>query len=215
MRRTITRKPIMRPGLVALAAAIALSTAATPAAAAPRLPPISELLKAVNDGDGNKVVALVASGGPALVNTTGGDHEQTALHLAAQKGNIVWTSYFLSVGGNPDIVDGDGMTPLMYAVMGNNLELAQTLIDGGAGIDFANKAGETPLIRAVHLGKVSMARLLVRAGADPDRADYSSGQSARDYAEADTRSRAMAEVLKTARRATAAPAAGPTLSQGN
>ena len=69
--------------------------------------------------------------------------------------------------------------------------------------------GETPLIRAVQMHNVDIVRQLLDAKADPDRADYGSGKSARDYAREGTRWPAIAKLVADAPKKGQKPASGP------
>ncbi len=109
---------------------------------------------------------------------------RTAFHIAVARRDVVWVNYIAAQGGNPNIADGRGITPIMLASQLGWPEGIRALIDAGARVDEPNSTGETPLISAVHRRDTQMMRLLLGAGADPDRTD-NSGRSARDYARQD------------------------------
>lgn len=62
-------------------------------------------------------------------------------------------------------------TPLMYAVMQENTELAKLLLINGAAIDARNTVGETALLQAAGRGQIEMVHFLLEKGAKPDLAD--------------------------------------------
>ena len=61
---------------------------------------------------------------------------------------------------------GDGTTPLHWAVYKVDRELVAELIDHGAKADVTNKYGSSPLAEAVKLGDLELVRQLIDAGAD-------------------------------------------------
>ncbi len=58
-------------------------------------------------------------------------------------------TYLLSVGADPDALDGSGVAPLHRAVRTRSLAATRALLDGGAAARQRNKAGSTPLHLAV------------------------------------------------------------------
>ncbi|KIR96866.1 ankyrin repeat-containing protein [Cryptococcus deuterogattii 2001/935-1] len=63
-----------------------------------------------------------------------------SLHAAASYAHIDLLSYLLSIGGNPNLTDDDGETPL-YVV--ESIEVAKFLIDNGADPKWKNEEGLT------------------------------------------------------------------------
>uniref|UniRef100_A0A0W0FRM7 Uncharacterized protein n=1 Tax=Moniliophthora roreri TaxID=221103 RepID=A0A0W0FRM7_MONRR len=66
----------------------------------------------------------------------------TSMHAAASYGHIHVLEYLISKGGDVNITDSDGDTPL-YTV--ENVETAQFLVDHGAIIDRVNSEGVSPI----------------------------------------------------------------------
>jgi ankyrin repeat protein len=64
-----------------------------------------------------------------------------------------------------------GSTPLFFAVVGDQVEIVQFLLDRGANPQAINIYGETPLHWAVLHNKVEFVRLLLAAGARPTHRD--------------------------------------------
>ena len=76
----------------------------------------------------------------------------------------------LDGGADPSAAEGDGATPLHWAVRWDDAEAVDLLLDAGAAVDAENDYGVTPLALAcVNRNAVLIERLLV-AGADPDAA---------------------------------------------
>ena len=155
-------------------------------------------LQAVEKSDIDKAEELLGKPGSTLINSRDLSTGGTALHIAADRRDVVWLVYLLTRDANPNIADRRGVTPLMRASQLGFYEGIQHLVTKGARVDDANSTGETPLILAVHRRDTAMMRVLLRAGADPDRTD-NSGRSARDYAELNGRtSQVFVEIERSA-----------------
>lgn len=140
-----------------------------------------EFLKAVKDRDGTKVTAALDKPGSTVVNARDISTGESALHLVTERRDATWLRFLLGRGGNANLADRNGVTPLQLAVNLGWIDGVELLVGAGAEVDLTNAAGETPLIAAVHRRDIAVVRALLKAGADPDRAD-TSGRSARDYA---------------------------------
>lgn len=168
-------------------------------------------LKAVKDADGQKVTDLIQKPGSTVINSRDVTSGETALHLVIARRDTTWLAFLLAKGGNPNLTDNNGNTPLMKAVQARFVEGVSLLLAGGAQIDKPNGSGETPLIRAVQLHDIGMVRLLVAQGANADRRDSIAGMSARDYAERESRTPGLVEALSAAKSSAApkGPVQGP------
>lgn len=141
-----------------------------------------EFLKAVKDRDGNAATEMLSVPGTQIVNTRDLSSGETGLHIVTQRRDTVWIRFLLERGGDPNIRDRRGVTPLQIATRLGYVDGVEALLKGGADINVADSQGETPLITAVHQRDVALVRRLLAEGADPDRND-NSGRSARDYME--------------------------------
>lgn len=141
-----------------------------------------EFLKAVEDRDGDTATDMLNVPGTQIVNTRDLSSGETGLHIVTKRRDALWIRFLLARGGNPNIADKNGVTPIQIATRLGYVDGAEALIAGGANVNVANSQGETPLIAAVHQRDVALVRLLLENGADPDRND-NSGRSARDYLE--------------------------------
>lgn len=194
---------------VAAVAAIALTVVP---AAAQQFSDGYEFLKAVRDSDGNKVNKFLLDRSLRIVNTKDRGTGEGALHIVARRSDALYLRALLQADDvNPNLQDGRGNTALMVAVGQNWNEGVGILIRYRANVNLANSAGETPLIRAVQMHNADIVRQLLDAKADPDRADYGSGKSARDYAREATRWPAIAKMLADAPKGGKAAGAGPKL----
>ncbi len=141
-----------------------------------------QFLEAVKEAEGDKATEMLSKPGTQIVNTRDITSGDTGLHIAVARSDLLWVRFLLQRGGDPNIRNKKGATPLQMATALGFTEGVAALIKGGANVDIADQTGETPLITAVHSRNVAMVRLLLEKGADPDRND-NSGRSARNYME--------------------------------
>jgi len=181
-----------------VAAAAALALTAIPAAAQ-QFSDGYEFLKAVRDSDGAKVNKFLLDRSLRIVNTKDRGTGEGAIHIVARRSDAAYLRVMLQADdSNPNLQDNRGNTALIVAVEQNWSEGVGILIKYGANANLANSSGETPLIRAVQMHNADIVRQLLDAKADPDRADYGSGKSARDYARENTRYPNIAKLLAEA-----------------
>lgn len=170
-----------------------------------------QFLKAVRDRDGEVVTQKLNEPGSTVVNARDLTSGESALHIVTQRRDLQWIRFLTQRGGNPNVEDKNGVTPLQIASSLGFVDGVEALIKAGANVDKANTAGETPLISAIHRRDVAMARLLLANGASPDRSD-NSGRTARDYASLMTGNTQLMEEIAKADEAK--EAAGETKTYG-
>jgi ankyrin repeat protein len=195
-----------------LAAVAAIALTVVPAAAQ-QFSDGYEFLKAIRESDGNKVNKFLLDRSLRIVNTKERGSGEGALHIVAKRSDALYLRALLQADDvNPNLQDARGNTALIFAIEQNWGEGVGILIRYRANVNVANNGGETPLIRAVQMHNADIVRQLLDAKADPDRADYGSGKSARDYAREGTRWPNIAKLLADAPKAGAkAAGAGPKL----
>lgn len=103
---------------------------------------------ASNSSDPVSAQAWVAAGGDPNAQS---DNQDTALHVAAWRGNIDKCRFLLDLGANPSIPNHKGHTPLHHALRKKNAELACLLGRAGADWDLADMEGKSGLSYAVDL----------------------------------------------------------------
>jgi len=158
-----------------------------------------KFLEAVKKKDGAAVEEALSEPGTTLINTRDVTTGRTALHIVTERRDITWLRFIIAKGGNVNVRDVRGITPLQIAAGMGWTEGVSELVANRARIDDPSSTGETPLIAAVHQRDIQMMRLLLKAGADPDRKD-NSGRSARDYAGLDgASSPLLAEIRASAK----------------
>lgn len=153
-------------------------------------------VSAMREGEFSKALDLIDKPGSTVANYRGGDGD-AGLHIAVRRRNANWVGFLLARGADPDLGNSAGDTPLILAARLGFSEGVARMLMGGASVDADNKLGETALIAAVQQRQTGIVRMLLEAGANPDKADYASGYSARDYAKRDSRSTEMVRLMDT------------------
>ncbi|XP_006505254.1 ankyrin repeat domain-containing protein 7 isoform X1 [Mus musculus] len=74
-------------------------------------------------------------------------------------------------GADPNLVDVYSNTALHYAVCGQNISLANKLLQYKANLEAKNKDGHTPLLLAVAENNENMVKFLLKKGADVNASD--------------------------------------------
>jgi RNA polymerase sigma factor (sigma-70 family) len=105
----------------------------------------------------------------------------TALHRAADSGNLALAELLLAAGAAVNEPTNSGLTPLHMAVLNDRLPLVELLLRRGADPNLATDRGMTPLHWAVIRGRPDHIRLLLAAGAGADTQDIE-GRTPRDWA---------------------------------
>jgi ankyrin repeat protein len=128
----------------------------------------TELIRAANDGNKEKVDALLRSGAnPDIQNNI----EFTALISAASNGYKEIAGMLLKAGANPDMQTDVGNTALIYAAGKAHKEIVEMLLKAGANPDLQNNWGGTALIDAADHNHKEIVAMLLKAGANRDLKD--------------------------------------------
>jgi len=72
------------------------------------------------------------------------------LHDAAKRCDLSAVERLLAEGADPNILDDQRMSPLVWAVYGGYVEIVEALLAGGADVNFRVNTGETPLLASAH-----------------------------------------------------------------
>jgi hypothetical protein len=107
--------------------------------------------------------SCVSDATPPAVNSAD-DYGYTAMHAASSYGHLDVLNYLLSVGGDVNLGDMDGDTPLHAC---ESVECAARLLEAHANIDAPNHSGRTPLYICLKDGREDMVKFLVSRGAAP------------------------------------------------
>ncbi|GMH36500.1 hypothetical protein BSKO_04368 [Bryopsis sp. KO-2023] len=95
------------------------------------------------------------------------------LFQAAKRGDLVETRAIIECC--PELVDSkeeDGTTPLIAAVLEDNLSIVIALIDAGADVDAETTGGFSALFAAAQFGFLPIVHKLIRSGADVERQTF-------------------------------------------
>lgn len=89
------------------------------------------------------------------------EYGYTPLCCAADARNAENIEALLNNGANPDVINGDGNTPLHMIIAAggsssNAVKCVNTLIKGGASLGITNKQGKTPLLKAGSVGDMDV-----------------------------------------------------------
>ena len=154
----------------------------------------SDFVKAIHARDGNRLMQLLDSNPPGLVDARDGDGNTPLIITIARQDE--WAAFLLNRNADPNLPGKGGDTPLIAAARVGYLDAVEWLLTAGAKVDTPNRMGETPLIVAVQQRQALAVKRLLAAGANPDKADSAAGLSARDYAERDSRSRQILQLIE-------------------
>ena len=93
------------------------------------------------------------------------------LMIAAAKGYSLEIERLIQNGADVNAESEEGVTPLIFAIAGNQKNIVNMLIQYGADVNKMTKKNETPLLIAVKGQKEEITEALIRAGADIDFSD--------------------------------------------
>lgn len=94
------------------------------------------------------------------------------LLAAASEADLERVESLLSSGINPNAMDEEGWTALMWAAQLNDAAMGTSLIKAGASLDLTEQSyEETALTIALYNGSIEMVNLLLEEGANPDLQD--------------------------------------------
>ncbi len=102
---------------------------------------------------------------------------ESQLADAIQNGNRLTALELINEGADVNATQGDGTTPLHWAVYKVDAPLVERLLASGADASAQNQYGSSPLAEAVKVGHIELVEMLLEAGADPESANLD-GQTA-------------------------------------
>lgn len=108
------------------------------------------------------------------------NYEFSPLILASYRGNFEVAKYLITIVKNVDYQSPEG-TALMAAVMRNNTELIQLLIEKNANLDLTSKTGVTALMLAIQFKNIEIIKILLHNKANLFLKD-NEGKTAFEYA---------------------------------
>ncbi len=95
------------------------------------------------EGDAKKVKALIDEG--LKVNASNEGSNVSSMTFAALKGNVEVMDILIQNGGNVNLVEKDGITPIETAIAEGQVDVVKLLVENGADIHRKNKFGISPI----------------------------------------------------------------------
>ncbi|WP_264688688.1 ankyrin repeat domain-containing protein [Wolbachia endosymbiont (group B) of Catoptria pinella] len=88
------------------------------------------------------------------------------LLISTEKGDLEKVRDGIRQGANVNVQDGQGWTPVFWAIQKNNFNIVELLLNNNADIKVKDNEGWTPIHWAVQLGSLDVVKRLVERGAD-------------------------------------------------
>lgn len=101
---------------------------------------------------------------PADLDAIKIDGEHPVVHFI--KDDMAFAQELIRLGASPDVIDKNGYTPLMYAVIRQNNEFLDLLLDKNAYLNELDKKGRTAIMYAAIKNNIYAAKKLVERRAD-------------------------------------------------
>ncbi|MBS1198287.1 MAG: hypothetical protein H6R18_2072 [Proteobacteria bacterium] len=149
--------------------------------------------QAAKDKDLAKVKELLAKD-PNLVKAVSKDIGETALAIAAFRGNNEMVEFLLQNKADPNAFDSYGVYPILGAARMDRAQVIETLLKNKVDVNTKKKNGETALHYAAEFDSAEAAKVLLANGADKGAKD-AEGKTPLDVATAKNNAKVLA-VLK-------------------
>lgn len=121
--------------------------------------------------------SLVLTAAVAVLGIAGRSALAQELADRIQDGDRRGAIEMITGGADVNVAQGDGTTPLHWAVYRDDQELTEMLLQHGARPGAVNEYGSSPLAEATKIANAELVQALLDAGADPE-APNSDGQTA-------------------------------------
>lgn len=96
---------------------------------------------------------------------------KTLLHYAVCAHEDRVAEFLIKEGLNPEICDDNYNTPLLQAIINNDLKMVKTLVSSGASLSTTGEFEQTPLHLGVVTNNLDIIKYLIEQGADQDMVD--------------------------------------------
>lgn len=184
---------MIRRTFLVLGPATALATASVPALAQFDTMTLKPIVKAVREGDEDKVRGALLKGENANQIDSNG---QPLLMIAVIAGQLAVAQTLLKGGAFPDTTDKEGNTSLIRAAEKGDAEMVELLLNNKARPDLQTRQGATALSIAARRGNAEVVQALLAKKADPNKADFT-GRTPLAYAR-ESRKPAIEAMLRKA-----------------
>lgn len=160
---------------------------------------VSELMKAAEEGNLEKVKSLVEEG--KRLEVVGdlidmkSDEGRSALWESCSNGHNEIARYLLDNKADVNSSNNDGLTPLHMASWYGHEAVVQTLLENKASVDEQDFDGDTPLLNACRYKHLSIVKLLTKHQADINKRNEE-GDGPMSYLWDDDKSKEILEYLK-------------------
>jgi ankyrin repeat protein len=124
---------------------------------------------AARSGDAAAMKSALAAGGGTEAQER--MSQRTALHFAAENGNMEVVRMLLDAKANPNAQDRTGKTPVTIAAERGKPEVLKALVAAGGNPNSRDQVEGSPLLWASGLGGPETVAILLEAGADPNVQD--------------------------------------------
>ena len=151
------------------------------------------LVEAVKKADTAKVRFLLRQ--QVDVNTPEADGT-TALHWAANGGDLETVELLIRAGANAKSTNRYGVAPLMLAATHANAAIIERLLKAGADPNMATPEGETPLMMAARNGSPEAVKTLIASGANVNVREGWLGETALMWAAAENNAAAIRVLIE-------------------
>ena len=102
-------------------------------------------------------------------NQLGGAHALSSLYQAASQNQTRAIALLVRSGGNVNLANSQGSTPLGIAVQNGRKEAVVALLVAKAAVNQAANDGRSPIYAAAQNGNVEILKLLIKAGGDTNQ----------------------------------------------
>lgn len=152
------------------------------------------LVDAVTNGDEAAVRAALRRPG-VNVNATEADGS-TALHYAADRGEVRLVDALIAAGANVKAQNRYGVTPLSVAVERGSAAVVERLLKAGADPNTTTAGGETALMTASRAGDPALVKVLLARGANVNAKENTRAQTALMWAAIEGQADAMKVLIE-------------------
>jgi len=140
--------------------------------------PEKDVLKSISSGQTDALILFLDAGGE--IDALYDDGKTTLLNYAVREQNMKAVQLLIDRGADVNL-SSKGKTPLINAVIKNDMRILHYLLNSGADMDATVNKGNTALILASKTGRLDCVRMLVEHGADVEY-NNTKGLTALDYA---------------------------------